>query len=242
MVLHIFLRQTENRLHKSHSMLRPSWFDYKKCFYNFVNTFRPATFNYDIKFNIIFDGELTGTFTENFLNNPIIPVNLIQIQSGGEAQSGNMMWRYIQDEYEYADEDIIYIAENDYVHASGWVDVLIDFYKTYDASYVSLYDHNDKYFLPMYDDLQSPLITSKYCHWRGVPNTTGTFAVKGKYLREDMPEHLGIEGDFHKFKELVDNKGRSVYTPIPGYSTHCMNDLLSPLVDWEKILKETTHG
>jgi glycosyltransferase involved in cell wall biosynthesis len=240
MVLHIFLRQTGDRLQKSHPQIRPHWFDYKKCFYNFVNTLHPATFNYDIKFNIIFDGDLTGTFTENYLNNPITPTNLIQINSGGESVAGNIMWRFIKEQYKYDDKDIIYIVENDYIHTPGWVDVLVGLYESFDASYASLYDHNDKYFLPMYDDLQSPIIYTKHCHWRGVPNTTGTFAVKGEWLREDIDQHLAIEGDFHKFKALVETRAASVYTPMPGYSTHCMNDLLSPLVDWEKILNETT--
>lgn len=241
MVLHIFFRQTGDRLHKSHLSLRPQWFDYKKCFYNFVNTLRPATFKYDIKFNIIFDGDLTGTFTEDYLNNPTFPINLIQIKSEGEAQSGHIMWKYIKSEYEYDDKDIIYIVENDYVHVPGWVDVLMGLYESFDASYASLYDHNDKYFLPMYDDLESPIIYTNHCHWRGVPSTTGTFAVKGAWLREDIDQHLDIKGDFHKFKSLVETKAASVYTPMPGYSTHCMNDLLSPLVDWEKVLAETTR-
>lgn len=240
MVLHVFLRQTGDRLHKIHPSIRPHWFNYEKCFYNLINTMIPSPGDL-VKFNIIFDGDLENTFTQKYIEqNPPIH-QLIQINSGGEAQSGNIMWKYINEKYEYDDNDVIYIVENDYVHAPGWINVLLDLYKTFETDYSSLYDHNDKYFLPMYDDLQSPIIYTKHCHWRGVPNTTGTFAVKGKYLREDIHEHLGIEGDFHKFKELVDKKGRSVYTPMPGYSTHCMNDLLSPLINWEKILNETSN-
>jgi hypothetical protein len=241
MALHVFLRQTENKLHKIHPLLRPEWFDYKKCFYNLVNTMWPSTENYKIELNIIFDGDIENTFTQEYLQNPLITSTLVQIRSSNEVEAGRKMWRFIQNEYKYDDNDVIYIVENDYVHLPGWVDILMDLYNSYDATYASLYDHNDKYFLPMYDDLQSPIICTNYCHWRGVPNTTGTFAVRGKYLREDMDEHLGIEGDFHKFKALVDKKGRSVYTPIPGYSTHCMNDLLSPLVNWKKVLNDTSN-
>lgn len=239
MVLHIFFRQTGDILHKIHPIIRPHWFNYEKCFYNFINTLIPSINNIEVKFNIIFDGDLNNTFTQKYTNNPLISTNIIQIQSGGEWNAGKVLWTFLKEQYQYNDEDIIYIVENDYVHAPNWCNVLVELFKTYNATYASLYDHNDKYFLEMYDDLQSPIICTKHCHWRGVPNTTGTFAMRGKYLREDIDEHLGIEGDFHKFKALVDNKGRSVYTPIPGYSTHCMNGLLSPLINWEKILNET---
>ena len=44
-----------------------------------------------------------------------------------------ILWTILKDHYPYKDEDIIYIVENDYVHASGWVDVLVELYKKYNA-------------------------------------------------------------------------------------------------------------
>jgi hypothetical protein len=46
-----------------------------------------------------------------------------------------------------------------------------------------------------------------------------------------------MPGDHHKFIFLNQTKNRFVYTPIPGLSTHCMEGLLSPCIDWEKINK-----
>jgi hypothetical protein len=34
---------------------------------------------------------------------------------------------------------------------------------------------------------------------------------------------------------LNENKGRFVLTPMPGLSTHCMDFLMSPIIDWKKI-------
>jgi hypothetical protein len=36
---------------------------------------------------------------------------------------------------------------------------------------------------------------------------------------------------------LTDNRNRFVITPIPGLSTHCMNYLLSPTINWKELNK-----
>ena len=77
----------------------------------------------EIEFNIVFDGNLDDTFTKEYLNNPLIPTSIIQIGSGGEWQSGRILWRFLKEHYQYNDEDIIYFLEDDYLHKPGWVNV-----------------------------------------------------------------------------------------------------------------------
>jgi hypothetical protein len=55
------------------------------------------------------------------------------------------------------------------------------------------------------------------------------FEIHRKYSIE---HHEGVSSDNSKFLHLG-NIGRILITPIPGYSTHC-NDQMSPTIDWEK--------
>ena len=42
-------------------------------------------------------------------------------------------------------------------------------------------------------------------------------------------------GDHNKWIYLNETKNRFVLTPIPGLSTHCMEGLMSPTIEWDKI-------
>jgi hypothetical protein len=78
-------------------------------------------------------------------------------------------------------------------------------------------------------------------HWMATPSTTNTFATKYSTLINDLNYHIkystGVEpsADHYKFLELS-QKAKVLISAIPGYSTHCQADLLSPCIDWEKYL------
>ena len=137
-------------------------------------------------------------------------------------------------------ETIIYIVEDEYLHRPGWVKVLIEGFSLPEASYVSLYDHKDKYFFPMYRDLHSKLFQTKTCHWRTTPSTTNTFATRFKTLVSDLDTqrtyslNCSVTADHEKFCALS-KKGRVLISPIPGWSTHLEPEYASPCIDWEKI-------
>jgi hypothetical protein len=137
------------------------------------------------------------------------------------------------------DTDLIYILENDYLHDITWVEKVLNAFQIFEGlNYISLYDHNDKYFLPMYDDLVSKIFTTNKHHWRTTPSTCGSYVTTKKIFDEDYNDHTGVTvpiGDHHKWLWLNENKERFVLTPIPGLSTHCMEGLLSPTINWEKI-------
>ena len=44
-----------------------------------------------------------------------------------------------------------------------------------------------------------------------------------------------ITNSFGFFTELSNTKGIPVLSSVPGYSTHCEANWLSPLTDWNKI-------
>ena len=137
-------------------------------------------------------------------------------------------------------ETIIYIVEDDYLHRAGWIDILLEGFSIPDVSYVTLYDHKDKYFYPMYDQLESKLYHTKSCHWRVTPSTTNTYAMKFKTLLRDLYTHrryslnLDVSSDHAKFCDLS-SQGKFLISPMPGWSTHLEPEYASPCINWEEI-------
>jgi hypothetical protein len=115
------------------------------------------------------------------------------------------------------------------------------------ASFISLYDHPDKYLDPSEggnpycvggaEDTRVYLTDS--CHWKLTNSTTMTFASKVSTLKRTEPIlRKWTSGphpdDFKMFLELRENNELLV-TSIPGYSTHGETAWLSPLTNWSKI-------
>lgn len=134
--------------------------------------------------------------------------------------------------------DIIYAVEDDYMHRIGWNLILEEGINIPNIHYVSLYDHRDKYILPMYKNLRSSILYSKSIHWRTTPSTTNTYAAKVSTWIDDIDMHKAYSlpneaysRDHEKFLKLWD-KGRVLITPIPAYSTHMEPVWMAPIVDW----------
>lgn len=152
----------------------------------------------------------------------------------------------VEEALKLPDSETVYFVEDDYLHLPNSFTVLEEGLRM--ADYVSLYDHPDKY-LPRqlggnpfveYDGGEvTKVYLSKTAHWKLTNSTTMTFATKVSILREDYEvwkRHCqdNIPHDFDAFIELRE-KGRSLITPIPGYSTHCETKWTSPLTDWDTI-------
>ena len=87
----------------------------------------------------------------------------------------------------------------------------------------------------MYEDLTSKIFTTSKHHWRTTPSTCGSFIISKNIFEEDFIDHTTIIGDHNKFLQLGEERNRLVITPLPGLSTHCMEGLMSPTIDWSKI-------
>jgi hypothetical protein len=145
------------------------------------------------------------------------------------------------------DDEIVYFLENDYLHKPG-ADIILQEGFNLGASFVSLYDHPDKYISPSSggnpycdggaEDTRVYLTDS--CHWKITNSTTMTFAAKVSTLKR--VEHTlrkwtsGTHpNDFQMFLELRD-MNELLITPIPGYATHGETAWLSPLTNWSEII------
>ena len=204
---------------------RPNGFDYKKCFINLLNTIK----NTDVKLHVVFDGNIKSNFIYKYKDKFI----LHEIKAGNDQSSFFQTWE-IAKNIQMEKNDLVYFLENDYLHVNGWVQKITELFSTYKLlHYVSLYDHNDKYFLPIYEDLVSKIFVTENHHWRTTPSTCGSFIITRELLELDYDINTTIMGDHNKFLQLAEERNRMVITPIPGLSTHCMEGLMSPTINWE---------
>jgi hypothetical protein len=231
MKIEVFLRHCYySKIQEQPNKERPEWWNKEKVFQNFKNTLNSETTNY----TIIYD-EHYGKIENTFLSEE---KNVHIINAGGEAKSFLRTLEYILSK-NFDDETIIYFLEDDYVHRPNW-DVILQEGFTLPVSYVTLYDHRDKY-TEMYKDLMSKILITQSSHWKPIPSTTNTFATKFKTLKEDKLIHYqystNVEptADHQKFLDL-NQRGRYLISCLPGYSTHAVKEWISPCINWSQYV------
>ena len=139
--------------------------------------------------------------------------------------------------------DIYYFVEDDHLHLPDQKSYLAAGLEHFD--FVSLYDHPDKYHHQCYPGLQRQVLATPIGHFSSSPSTVMTFACKAETLRRAReilldPAFTGKElkapRDHQMFIALAE-AGFTLGTAIPGRSTHCERQLLSPYVDWANYAK-----
>ena len=210
--------------------MRPQWFDFEKCFKNLIPTAS------EVEIHVVYD-VTRGRVDQNWINSYKNFYTLHEIQGGTMESAAMEMYKIAKDlSKNMEDKDLFYFLENDYLHLNNWVEKIHELYNTFsNLGYTSLYDHNDKYFLPLYDDLSSKIIVTETHHWRTTPSTCGSYVVPKKIFLEDYDIHTKVIGDHNKWLYLNEHKERFILTPMPGLSTHCMDGLLSPTINWKQI-------
>lgn len=240
--LHIFYRHVHQRADarsRDPNKARPQWFSYEACFRNLLHTIRTDPQGHRVKVKVMFDGDqadLMGDFVSRYLAVEDVNVSFQYIVAGSDHYSSLITYNHAYQTVTQP-EDVIYFLENDYMHQMGWVSKVFELVDSQiPAQYWSLYDHKDKYFLPMYADLQSQLFHTATHHWRTTPSTCGTFLVRRETYEQDYDIfRQGIQ-DYFLFDKLRRERGRTLVTPVPGLSTHSMEGYLSPTVPWEQLI------
>jgi len=221
----VFLRHWNGAVNRKQNT-RPDWFSYEKCYRSVKNA--------DVDLYILLDGTKSE---HHFQFDP--DDNVTEFAGGNDAKSLLFCLEFIKKQ-KLDSEDIVYIVEDDYLHLKGWDQVLQEAFTAFDVDYVTLYDHPDKYFLPMYNDLQSKLLHSNSVHWRTTPSTCNTYSGKWKtfqrhwdtHIKYCLPEYTHDGYDHTKFLKLWE-QGSNLISCIPGYSTHCEVPFLTPTVNWK---------
>jgi len=138
---------------------------------------------------------------------------------------------------EQVKEDLIYFCEDDYFHLENAMKYMLNAYENKivktDCFVIHPTDYPDRY-INIYP---SYIFTSRYCHWRSISNTTGTFII---------PTHI-----FKKYKEyfyMFSNPKRQcegdslnniwkevpLISPIPSLAAHLNKNTLPKFIDWRK--------
>jgi hypothetical protein len=204
---------------------RPSWFSREDCF---LSVYRELIHKKNIELLVLFDGKVSD---DHFLNK--YPVKIIEESCG----SGSESYKKGLDLAIANNPDYVYFVEDDYIHKTGWSDILNEGLSE-NFDYITLYDHPDKY-TRLYEDLQSRLCVTKSIHWRSVPSTTDTFACKIQTLKDDLEIHRHFSSlsyysfDHQRFLELG-KRGRTIMSTVPGFSTHVESANLAPCNIWSK--------
>ena len=218
-----------------YNKVKPNYIDNEKCLKNATEVFK------DADWSIIADN--VSESTENMIRKYVAEDRIKRVSVGHGAGTFNMA---LDETLMYPDDEIIYFIENDYLHKPKSKEILEEGFNL-GASFVSLYDHPDKYLDPSKggnpyckggaEDTRVYLTDS--CHWKMTNSTTMTFATKVSTLKRCehiLREHTSQThpNDFQMFLELRKNN-ELLITSIPGYSTHGETSWLSPLTNWNTL-------
>ena len=201
-----------------YNKIKPNYIDNEKCLDNATEVLEGAIFH------VIADN--TSPETNDMIQKYITKDGVEYVSKGNGASTFNLA---LDKALTYDDDEIIYFLENDYLHKPNSLKILEEGF-TLGASFISLYDHPDKYMEPNQGG-------NPYCEMTN--STTMTFAAKVSTLKRVEPilrKHTSGShpNDFQMFLELRE-MGELLTTPIPGYSTHGETSWLSPHTDWSKI-------
>jgi hypothetical protein len=218
-----------------YNKIKPNYINNESCLKNFVSVFG----NEDL--HIIADNCSEPTL--KMIMKYVHPNAITIVSVGHGAGTFNLALDLALTFY---DDEIVYFIENDYIHKDNSLKILKEGFEL-GASFVSLYDHPDKYKGP--DQGGNPycdggaedtrVYLTDSCHWKITNSTTMTFASKVSTLERTeniLRKHTSgtHPNDFHMFLELRE-QNELLITSIPGYSTHGETAWLTPLTDWSKI-------
>lgn len=218
-----------------YSKVKPDYITNETCLRNAAKVFQNSDWS------VIADN--ISAETNDMVQKYVSVSTILYTSEGSGAQTFNLA---LDEALTYDDDEIVYFIENDYLHKPG-SELIIKEGLELGASFVTLYDHPDKYLDP--SEGGNPycqggaeptgVYLTNSTHWKITNSTTMTFAAKVKTLREVesiLRKHTtgSYPRDFDMFLELAKNN-RILLSSIPGYSTHGETAWLAPLTDWNRI-------
>lgn len=227
---------------KGNPKMKPYYATKKGCFLHFLNRFK----EHDIY--VIADNVCDAT--HDFLISLVDPTKVFRTQLNNAGAFLHSVEFAIA---RFADDDKIYLAEDDYIYTKDAAKVIEEGFQI--APYVSGYDHPDKY-LNHSEGGPNPFIhgggeatravMTQSRHWKFTNSCCMTFATTVKTLKEDLhiyKKHCATvtPNDFGMFCELIlpPNGTRRLVSPMPAVSTHAETEWLAKFVNWENEFHES---
>jgi len=220
-----------------YNKVKPNYINNEKCLSNFCWVF----FDEHNTADILVMADNVSESTRKMIQQH--EVNIEHVNVGHGAGTFNLA---LDIALTYDDDEIVYFVENDYIHKPGSHEIIKEGFEL-GASFVSLYDHPDKYLDPSQGGNpycegggeETRVYLTDSCHWKITNSTTMTFVAKVSTLKRVEPilrkwTSETHPNDFQMFLALRE-QGELLVTPIPGYATHGETAWLSPLTDWSKI-------
>lgn len=220
-----------------YNKVKPDYINNETCLKNFCNIF------FDNIHDILIIADNISEATNTMIQKYISRDQILYVSVGHGAGTFNLA---LNEVLKGKDEEVVYFVENDYLHKNKSPEILKEGLSL-GASFVSLYDHPDKYIGPSQggnpyceggaEDTRVYLTDN--CHWKITNSTTMTFASTVGTLRRVEPilrkwTQGSYPDDFKMFLELREHN-ELLITSIPGYATHGETAWLSPLTDWSNI-------
>lgn len=216
---------------------KPTFINNKTCFQNFINVFSAHKNN----IHIIADNICNDTYS--MLVGHLDKNQISTVSVGHGAGTFNIALDMC---LEKNDDDVIYFVENDYLHKIDSDKIILDGLSL-KPSFVTLYDHPDKYMDPEHGgnpychggSEATRLYIGELCHWKITNSTTMTFASKVSTLKNTaVILRKWTSGthpyDFQMFLDLSKHN-HYLLSSVPGYATHGETEWLCPLTDWASI-------
>lgn len=211
----------------------------ERCLENFLKHFHRAENSIRIVADNVTESALSELLASKVCEN-------IVLERTSLGNSGSFRHLIASACAEAADDEPVYLAEDDYLYVGQAFEVLQEGLRI--ANYATLYDHPDKYVdhsqggNPMVSGggEVTRLVITNSSHWKLTNSTTGTFGTTGRILREDRDIWFAASEvtpvyDFYGFCELIQKKSRTLISSVPGRATHCDLPWISPFTDWSKV-------
>ena len=218
-----------------YNKVKPDYINNEKCLANATKEFD------DSIWSVIADN--VSSDTNDMIQKYVTRDCILYTEKGNGAATFNLA---LDEALTYDDDEIVYFIENDYLHKPGSQKIIQEAFELV-ASFVSLYDHPDKYMVPSKggnpyceggaEDTRVYLTDS--CHWKITNSTTMTFAAKVSTLKrtEETLRKWTSESHPNDFQMFLDLRAQKelLITPIPGLATHGETAWLSPFCKWHLI-------
>lgn len=236
--------------------VKPDYVTKENCLKNFVNEFGMS--------NLIILCDNVTKETYDMVHKYAYKENIYLTQNGNTGSfivSWDLAHQLVK---EFGDDTIFYFIEDDYIHRKGSRQILFEAFRDLDASYVSLYDHPDKY--QNFKDerytwdhgkidideegIRKPkhiynkpsncdLYISRSVHWRTVDSTTMTWATTGKHIVEDYDEMVALHDGKHlpmggDTFRMLNSKGKQLISCLPAYAAHGEEKWLPYFINWQE--------
>lgn len=132
------------------------------------------------------------------------------------------------------DDEFVYFAEDDYLYRPMAVAKMLGFSNVMANSFITPYDHPDRYSRGDDRFVKSHIEVWDDWHWRTAESTTMTFGAPRELIKDNIHriQYRACEGRGMWYSIPAAYR---LWGPIPSLATHVQDGVLASCVDWERV-------